>query len=335
VTESLSWVVGRGGLLGRHVESALLAADTRAEAFRPSGPIPWHDSQEAGIRLELEAARFLEGAARSQAPWRLLWCAGTSGIATTPEVLSLETSLLSRLLDAVARRVSDDPGLASAGTLFFASSAGGVYAGGVPPFDELSPEHPLAPYGREKLLQEELVARLAATRGVDVLVGRLSNLYGPGQTLSKPQGLVAHVGRAALLREPVSIWVPLDTIRDYLFAADAGRMAVAAIERREDARRRGRDHGGVGPGGVATGAAAPAPGRARLQRGRHPAATGPVVPVTRLARPSRAAHAAHARRCGLAARPAGSDAGRRPRMTRPPQDARRHNRRSPITNPAA
>jgi UDP-glucose 4-epimerase len=154
-------------------------------------------------------------------------------------VLSLETALLSRLLDAAARRVADDPGLASAGTLFFASSAGGVYAGGVPPFDELSPEHPLAPYGREKLLQEELVAKLAATGGVDVLVGRFSNLYGPGQTLSKPQGLVAHVGRAALLREPVSIWVPLDTIRDYLFAADAGRMAAAAIERREDARRRG------------------------------------------------------------------------------------------------
>lgn len=239
MTASLSWVVGRGGLLGRHVESALVDADAHAETFGPSGPIPWHDSHEAGIRLELGASRFLDRAARAGAPWRLFWCAGTSGIATTPEVLSLETSLLSRLLGAVERRVSDDPALASAGTLFFASSAGGVYAGGAPPFDELSPEHPLAPYGREKLLQEELVATLAATSGVDVLVGRLSNLYGPGQTLSKPQGLVAHVGRAALLREPVSIWVPLDTIRDYLFAADAGRMTVAAIERREEARERG------------------------------------------------------------------------------------------------
>jgi UDP-glucose 4-epimerase len=239
MTGSLSWVVGRGGLLGRHIERALLAADTRAETLRPSGPIPWHDGPEAALRLELEAARFLDRAARSGAPWRLLWCAGTSGIATTPTVLALETSLLSRILDVVARHVSTDPALASAGTLFFASSAGGVYAGGAPPFDELSPEHPLAPYGREKLVQEELVANLSAAHGVDVLVARISNLYGPGQTLTKPQGLVAHVGRAALLREPVSIWVPLDTIRDYLFAADAGRMAVAAIERREDARHRG------------------------------------------------------------------------------------------------
>ena len=72
---------------------------------------------------------------------------------------------------------------------------------------------------------------------VDLLVGRFSNLYGPGQSLSKAQGLISHVGRAALRREPVSLYVPLDTIRDYLFAADAGRMAVDALERLERERR--------------------------------------------------------------------------------------------------
>ena len=242
MTASLSWVVGRGGLLGRHVESALAAADARAEAFRPSGPIPWRDNHEAGLRLELEVARFLDRAARSRAPWHLLWCAGTSGIDTAPEVLSLETLLLSRLLDAVARRVSNDPGWRRPARSF-RLVRGRRLRRRRSAVRRVSPEHPLAPYGREKLLQEELVVKFAATRRVDVLVGRFSNLYGPGQTLSKPQGLVAHVGRAALLREPVSIWVPLDTIRDYLFAADAGRMAAAAIERREDARRRGEQAG--------------------------------------------------------------------------------------------
>jgi len=236
---SLSWVVGRGGLLGRHVELSLVAANAGTEIWRPRNPVPWHDLQETATSLDLEAMRFFDRAVRSRQPWRLLWCAGTSGVVTTRDALSLETLVLSRLLDTVTRRVSDDPVLAAAGTLFFASSAGGVYAGAAPPFDEFSPERPLAPYGREKLLQEGLVTRLAAVCGVDVLIGRFSNLYGPGQNLAKPQGLVAHVGRAALSREPVSIWVPLDTIRDYLFAADAGRMVVAAIERREDARRRG------------------------------------------------------------------------------------------------
>ena len=39
--------------------------------------------------------------------------------------------------------------------------------------------------------------------------------------------------------EPISIYVPLDTIRDYLFVTDAARMVVGAVERREEARRRG------------------------------------------------------------------------------------------------
>ena len=96
----------------------------------------------------------------------------------------------------------------------------------------------LVPDGHENSAQEQLLKQLADRHSVDLLIGRLSNLYGPGQKLSKPQGLIAHVGRAAL-REPVLIYVPLDTIRDYLFAPDAGRMIVEAIQRRELGRRRG------------------------------------------------------------------------------------------------
>lgn len=125
------------------------------------------------------------------------------------------------------------PRLAASGTVFLASSAGGVYSASTatPPFDETSPVSALGPYGREKLAQEAMVAKLVAHTGVGAVVGRLSNLYGPGQKLGKPQGLVSHIGRNALLRQPVTIYVPLDTIRDYLFAADAGRMVVEAMER--------------------------------------------------------------------------------------------------------
>jgi UDP-glucose 4-epimerase len=70
-------------------------------------------------------------------------------------------------------------------------------------------------------------------------VGRLSNLYGRGQNVAKPQGLIAHVGRAGLQREPVSIFVPLDTIRDYLFAEDAGKMVVDVVAWREALRAGG------------------------------------------------------------------------------------------------
>jgi len=245
MTAGLAWVVGRGGLLGRHVESALRGAEPGTDAWRPELPIGWHSSESASADLEREATAFLAHAARLGRPWRLLWCAGAGVVATSSSTLHQETLLLSRFLDAVADRLSRNQALAEAGTLFFASSAGGVYAasGVPPPFDELSPVGALAPYGREKLAQEELFARVASSCDVDVLVGRFSNLYGPGQTISKPQGLIAHVGRAALRHEPVSIYVPLDTIRDYLFAADAGRMVTDAVKRREKSRREGAPPG--------------------------------------------------------------------------------------------
>jgi UDP-glucose 4-epimerase len=146
--------------------------------------------------------------------------------------------VLSRLLAHVRGQLAERPRLARDGLVFLASSAGGVYSASPspPPFDEWSQAVALAPYGREKLAQEDLLARLAHAAEIDVLIGRFSNLYGPGQSLSKPQGLISHVGRAALRREPIAIYVPLDTIRDYLFAEDAGRMVVDAVRRMERER---------------------------------------------------------------------------------------------------
>ena len=235
MTATQCWVVGRGGLLGRQVETSLATAHAHVSFWRPQSPIRWHDTQRAVTDLARESASFFERAAGSTEPWRLLWCAGAGVVPTSAEVVAEETVTLEHFLGGVADRLAKDPQLAQRGTLFFASSAGGVYAASSarPPFDETSPVTALAPYGHEKLLQEDLFTRLADECGVRLLIGRLSNLYGPGQTLSKPQGLIAHVGHAALRREPVSIYVPLDTIRDYLFAPDAGRIIVAAIERHE------------------------------------------------------------------------------------------------------
>ena len=162
-------------------------------------------------------------------------------IATSPEALARETVVVDGLLGALRELLLDEPALAARGTLFFASSAGALYAASAarPPFYESSPVGSLAPYGREKLVQEGLFAETADLAGVDVVIGRFSNLYGPGQDLSKPQGLVSHVGNAALRREPISIYVPLDTIRDYLYAADAARMVVDSLQRRSAERAGG------------------------------------------------------------------------------------------------
>lgn len=91
---------------------------------------------------------------------------------------------------------------------------------------------PISDYGRAKLTQESILLEWARPRPrVSTLVGRLSNLYGPGQHVDKPQGLISHMSRCMIFSVPVRIYVSLDTIRDYLFAEDAARNVVAGVGR--------------------------------------------------------------------------------------------------------
>ena len=70
-----------------------------------------------------------------------------------------------------------------------------------------------------------------------MVIGRIANLYGPGQDPTKAQGLVSQLCRAHLERRPTSIYVSLDTARDYLFVDDAARLVLGATERAARAHR--------------------------------------------------------------------------------------------------
>jgi UDP-glucose 4-epimerase len=106
-----------------------------------------------------------------------------------------------------------------------------VYAGAnCPPYDEFSPVAPLAPYGFCKLEQEAALSSWGEESRVKVLVGRISNLYGPGQNHQKSQGLITQVLLRVIARQPLHLYVPLDTTRDYLFVEDAARIVSDCLD---------------------------------------------------------------------------------------------------------
>ena len=224
----LVWVVGSGGLLGRSVVDAARRAGV--EVWHQPRPVPWADPAASIEVLRTAAALFME--ASRDRPWWVLWCAGTGSPSTPAEALVVEREVFGSALDALAvtsaSRASGEP----TGAVFLASSAGGVYGGSTDaPFDEHTEPVSISPYGDSKLLQEQQVNRFHDAAGVSVLVGRIANLYGPGQNLAKPQGLISHLCRAHLKRRPISIYVPLDTMRNYIFAPDCGLKVVAAMMR--------------------------------------------------------------------------------------------------------
>jgi UDP-glucose 4-epimerase len=225
LTDAISWVVGRGGLLGRGVETVLAS---RGRTWHPAGRFKWEDPDR--VSSELRAACHAFAVEVGEAPWQVAWCAGTGVVGSAAGELKRETQSLRHLLEALGESFAGPQ--SARGAMFLASSAGGVYAGSPdPPFREASPVHPLAPYGENKLTQERLAAEWSGRTGTPLLIGRISNLYGPGQNISKNQGLITTVCRRVLARQPLMLYVPLDTIRDYCYVGDASRLVADGLER--------------------------------------------------------------------------------------------------------
>lgn len=241
----LVWIVGRGGLLGGAIAD-LWTKDSSAVLWPPV-TVRWADDTVASAQLVELTRSFLQRAGSERRPWRIVWAAGAGVVATGPEALAKETRVYAAFIEGLGNCLDLDLASGVSGSFFLASSAGGVYGGSEdrPPYDEDSPTGALSPYGREKLAQEAIALQFASSRGVPTLIGRISNLYGPGQDVSKPQGLITQIGRLTLHRRPVPIYVSLDTIRDYLFVRDAALMVTRAIERLEDATERRTGSWGV------------------------------------------------------------------------------------------
>lgn len=216
------WVIGRG-LLG----GAIAASRPRAFGAR----IRWSEPEAAVADLRAGLDAFLGRVGDAQ--WTVYWCAGAGVTSTSAAVLEQEVETFQRFLAAIGELPVD---VRERGSVYLASSVGGAYAGNPhPPFTEQSATAPLSDYGRAKLRMEEGVRALSADAGVRSLVARITNLYGPGQDLAKGQGLISVIARAYLTRVPVSIFVPLDTIRDYLFVDDCARVSLAAMRRLAEA----------------------------------------------------------------------------------------------------
>jgi UDP-glucose 4-epimerase len=212
----ITWVIGAGGLLGsailRQVEEPFLGSE-----------VPWNNPEAASAALGDDASRFF--ADTHGKPWAIIWAAGAATVSATSERTAVELQSFQALCEAVRDAAPSAPGV-----VFVTSSAGGVYAGSShPPFGVETKPVPVSAYGELKLAQERLaVETLAGTCGI--VIGRFSNLYGPGQNLEKLQGLISRLALSAATSKPINIFVSLDTIRDYLYVDDAAAATLALVE---------------------------------------------------------------------------------------------------------
>lgn len=213
-------VIGSGGLFGSSVRAAL--EERRLNVSCISG-LKWNSAEAVNAAFSKTLKDFF--ARLGSESWSIYWCIGRATIRSGRDEAEWEGTLLQIFLNALEKNALQSQ--LSNGMISFASSAGGLYEAtdGLPVTERSNPK-PKTFYGVAKQASEQLLANWCSTRGVQVTLGRISSLYGPGQDLAKPQGLLSHLVRAAVMRQPITVFVPLSTTRNYVAARDAAALLI-------------------------------------------------------------------------------------------------------------
>lgn len=220
---AIAWVIGGNGLLGSALQSSL--QQQGYDLFTPTERFTWNDASKLTEQLT-QAVNEFSFAVSTADNWYIYWAAGVGTMSSSTDELATETITLAAVLTLLEGKNSL---MTTTGSIAFASSAGAIYAGSKDRvINENSKAVPTTEYAKEKLKQEELLGNFSIRNDqVTVLLARISTLYGEGQANGKRQGLLAHIARCLLRQQAIHIYVPLDTIRDYITANDA---AIAMIE---------------------------------------------------------------------------------------------------------
>src|SRR4051794_30581334 len=105
--------------------------------------------------------------------------------------------------------------------IVFLSSGGTVYGrADTVPTPETAPTQPIAAYGISKLMIEKYLALNEHLHQTDYRILRVTNPFGPFQTATKNQGIIAALIARGLADEPIEIWGDGSAVRDFIYIDD-------------------------------------------------------------------------------------------------------------------
>ena len=111
----------------------------------------------------------------------------------------------------------------------FFSSGGAIYGNSNGTFSEDLRCQPISYYGLSKLHIEQLITFYHA-KGLEYLIIRPSNPYGPGQNIFGKQGLIAVMMGKILKKQPIEIWGDGSAVKDFIYIDDFVSFVVSLLE---------------------------------------------------------------------------------------------------------
>jgi UDP-glucose 4-epimerase len=114
--------------------------------------------------------------------------------------------------------------------VIFASTGGAIYGEqDGPPADESHPCRPRSPYAVAKLAVEYYLDYYRATYGLDAVVLRYANVYGPRQNPHGEAGVIAAIMERLRAGATPTIFGDGEQVRDYVYVGDVVRANLASL----------------------------------------------------------------------------------------------------------
>jgi UDP-glucose 4-epimerase len=226
-------VLGADGFIGRHLVKKLAAVEddeivafSRFPSLKLSDDHPF--TQHKNVRIV--AGDFLNQADVSSCLEKAdyvfhLVSSTTPATSNSDPFIDVETNvrssveLFSLCVDHKVKKV------------IFLSSGGAVY--GDIRDEKISEEmlpQPVSPYGIGKLTIEHYLRYFKRTHGLNYMVYRVANPYGPGQNVHGKQGVIPIFMHKALKNEPITVFGQGDMVRDYIYIDDVVDMIAKTYQ---------------------------------------------------------------------------------------------------------
>ena len=218
-------IIGGCGFIGSHVLDKLLAEGHQVRAF-DRRPEPFRQALD-GVDYVLgdmsDTLQLYEALSGVDA---VIHLASTS----VPSTSNLDpvADITGNLIGSV--RLLEIMRAAGLRKIVFLSSGGTVY--GIPQFNPVAETHPLRPissYGIVKVAIENYLHMEHALHGLQHVILRASNPYGPRQGHTGVQGIIGtHLWRIAR-GEQVEVWGDGSVVRDFIHVRDLAELCVKAV----------------------------------------------------------------------------------------------------------
>ena len=219
-------LLGGSGFIGTHLARALVQAGYDVAVYDRRLPSP--KAQNSGVRYFLgdlfcpdppELRALLRGAGPVfHLAWRSLPAESNRRV-----IADVEDNLVGslRLLEACVQ--------AEVGRVIFFSSGGSIYGPAQSlPISEAHPTEPRSAHAINKLAVEKYLGLYHQLHGLDYVILRPGNPFGPFQDPDGGQGVIAAFLAHVAAGRPLEVWGDGSVVRDYLYVGDLAQAALLA-----------------------------------------------------------------------------------------------------------